>query len=243
MTGSGVPAHPTSAAIVVAAGDGLRFGGLKQYGELRGRRVLDFALGAARASCGTVILVVPERLVDRPEPVADVIVAGGASRSESVRAGLAAVGEDATVVVVHDAARPLAGPELFSQVITTVEAGADAAVPGVAVTDTLRRRDGKPLGAERDELVAVQTPQAFDAAVLRKVHARADAEATDDASLVDASGGSVVVVPGDRANLKITDPIDLVIADVLASESGRLDEVELPNPSSGGQTHRPGEVR
>ena len=101
-----------------------------------------------------------------------------------------------------------------------VRAGADAAVPGVAVIDTLRLRSGEVLDVTRDDLVAVQTPQAFGAEVLRRVHAD-EADATDDASLVDAAGGSVVVVPGDPLNRKITDPVDLLIADVLALSSER----------------------
>jgi 2-C-methyl-D-erythritol 4-phosphate cytidylyltransferase len=210
----------TVAAIVVAGGAGARFGGAKQYEDLHGRRVLDWSLDAARKTCDTVVLVVPAALVDHDEPDADVVVAGGETRSASVRAGLAAVPESATVVVVHDAARPLARPELFEAVIGTVRAGADAAVPGVAVVDTLRLRSGEVLDVTRDDLVAVQTPQAFGAEVLRRVHAE-EADATDDASLVDAAGGSVVVVPGDPLNRKITDPVDLLIADVLALASER----------------------
>jgi 2-C-methyl-D-erythritol 4-phosphate cytidylyltransferase len=208
------------AAIVVAGGAGARFGGAKQYEDLHGRRVLDWSLGAARKTCDTVVLVVPAAHADHDEPAADVVVAGGETRSASVRAGLAAVPESATVVVVHDAARPLARPELFEAVIGTVRAGADAAVPGIAVVDTLRLRSGEVLDVARDDLVAVQTPQAFAAEVLRRVHAE-EADATDDASLVDAAGGSVVVVPGDPLNRKITDPVDLVIADVLALASER----------------------
>ena len=90
--------------------------------------------------------------------------------------------------------------------------GAEAAVPAVEVTDTLRHRSGGP--ADRNGLVAVQTPQAFRAAALRRAHA-AEPEATDDASLVEAAGGKVVVVDGSPANLKITRPIDLAIAEAL----------------------------
>lgn len=223
------------ATIIVAGGSGHRFGSLKQYAELRGRRVLDFSVAAARATSERVVLVVPGQLLDRPEPGVDAIVAGGATRSASVRAGLAAVGDDAEVIVVHDAARPLASTELFAQVVATVRAGSAAAIPGVAVVDTLRRRDGRPLAVERDELVAVQTPQAFSAATLRRVHADGSAEATDDASLVAKVGGTVVVVPGERTNLKITEPVDLVVADVLAFESGRIDEIELPVVHDGRQ--------
>lgn len=199
-------------AIVVAAGSGQRFGGPKQYRPLAGRRVLDWSLAAAAAAADGVVLVVPPAEVGRPEPGATTVVAGAATRSGSVRAGLAAVPDEAEVVVVHDAARPLAEPCLFRAVVEAVEAGADAAVPGVPVADTLRRREGGVV--DRDGLVAVQTPQAFRAAALRAAHA-GEGEATDDATLVEAAGGKVVVVPGSSANLKITRPDDLVVAEAL----------------------------
>jgi len=233
----GDPGSPaTTAAIVVAGGEGRRYGGLKQYADLRGRRVLDFSIAAARSACDRVVLVVPERLTDRDEPAVDAVVAGGATRSESVRAGLAEIPETCEVIVVHDAVRPLASPALFAQVIATVRGGADGAIPGVAVVDTLRRRDGRPLEVNRDDLVAVQTPQAFDATVLRSVYDDDEAQATDDASLVTAAGGSVVVVPGERANLKITDAVDLSVADVLAVGPARP---ELPEPRSVGRLEQP----
>jgi 2-C-methyl-D-erythritol 4-phosphate cytidylyltransferase len=117
---------------------------------------------------------------------------------------------DATIVLVHDAARPLASPALFARVVDAVRAGADAAVPAVAVADTLRRRTGGSV--DRDELVAVQTPQGFRAEALRAAHANA-VEATDDASLVEQQGGSVVLVDGEPGNRKITDPSDLAAAE------------------------------
>jgi 2-C-methyl-D-erythritol 4-phosphate cytidylyltransferase len=118
----------------------------------------------------------------------------------------------AEVVVVHDGARPLAGAELFARVVEAVREGADAAVPAVEVTDTLRHRSGAPV--DRGELVAVQTPQAFRAAALRQAHT-GEPEASDDASLVEAAGGKVVVVDGSPANLKITRPVDLIVAEAL----------------------------
>jgi 2-C-methyl-D-erythritol 4-phosphate cytidylyltransferase len=132
------------------------------------------------------------------------------------------VPSSAEVIAVHDAARPLATPDLFRLVIAEVERGADAAVPGVPVVDTIRRVTG---GAgdgvvDRAHLVAVQTPQAFRAVALRRAH-RGEPEASDDASLVEATGGKVVVVPGEIANRKITDPLDLVIADALLRDAGR----------------------
>lgn len=198
--------------IVVAAGEGRRFGAPKQYAPLAGRRVLDWSLDAARTVADGVVLVVPPDRAGDAEPQADTVAAGAATRSGSVRAGLDRVPAGAEVVVVHDGARPLAGPDLFGAVVDAVRAGADAAVPGVPVSDTLRSRGGGVV--DRDGVVAVQTPQAFRAAALRAAHA-GGAEATDDASLVEAGGGKVVVVDGSPANLKITDPADLVVAEAL----------------------------
>jgi 2-C-methyl-D-erythritol 4-phosphate cytidylyltransferase len=200
--------------IVVAAGSGSRFGRAKQYEQLGGRRVLDWSLAAGRSVAnGVVAVVAPERVGD-PEPGADVVVAGGATRSASVRAGLAAVPDDANVVVVHDGARPLADAALFARVVEAVREGADGAVPAVEVTDTLRHRSPGSALVDRSGLMAVQTPQAFATAALRRAHA-GDPEATDDASLVEASGGKVVVVDGSPANLKVTRPLDLVVAEAL----------------------------
>jgi len=198
--------------IVVAAGSASRFGRPKQYEPLGSRRVLDWSLDDARTVADGVVLVVAPEYVDTPEPAADVVVAGAATRSGSVRAGLAAVPADAGIVLVHDGARPLAGPDLFVRVAAAVTEGVDAVVPTVAVTDTLRWRDGGPV--HRDELLAVQTPQGFRAAALRDAHA-AGGEGTDDVSLVEAAGGKVVVVEGSPANLKITHPDDLVVAGAL----------------------------
>lgn len=207
-------------AIVVAGGSGSRFGdGVpKQFMALGDVRLIDWALAAAGAACAGVVAVLPAAHLDATLPAGVVAVAGGPTRSASVRAGLEAVPADAAVIVVHDAARPLAGPALFERVIAAVRAGADGAVPGVPVADTIKRVDpsvGVVLETlDRPALRAVQTPQAFAAAVLRRAHAdRADA--TDDAALVEAAGGRVVVVDGDPANLKVTGPDDLVRAEAL----------------------------
>lgn len=196
-------------AIVVAAGASTRFGRPKQYEPLDGRRVLDWALDACRDACDGVVLVVPSDRVDDPEP-ADVVVAGGVTRSESVRAGLACVPDDAEVVVVHDAARPRASAALFAAVVAAVEEGADGAVPALPVSDTVKRVDGDRVveTLDRTGLVAVQTPQAFRADVLRKAHA-SGGDATDDAALVEAAGGTVVVVAGEPGNRKLTYQDDL----------------------------------
>ena len=199
--------------IVVAAGRGDRFGQPKQFCDLAGTRVVDRALAHVARVCDGAIVVLPPGCawdgVGTP-------VEGGATRSASVRHGLAAVPEAAEVVVVHDAARPLAPRALFDAVVAAVRAGADAAVPAVPVRDTLKRVEGDRVVAtvDREHLVAVQTPQAFRAGALRAAHARG-ADATDDAALVEAAGGRVVVVPGDPRNLKITEPIDLAVAAAL----------------------------
>ena len=132
----------------------------------------------------------------------------GATRSASVRLGLAEVPDDADVVLVHDAARPLLPPELVPRLLEALAEGFDGAVPGVPVADTVKRvRDGVVVETPpRDELVAVQTPQAFVASVLR---AAAAGEGSDCASLVEAAGGRVKVVPGDERLLKVTTPADL----------------------------------
>ncbi|HZM29610.1 MAG TPA: 2-C-methyl-D-erythritol 4-phosphate cytidylyltransferase, partial [Acidimicrobiales bacterium] len=152
------------------------------------------------------------RGLDDDEPLADQVVPGDATRSGSVRAGLAAVPADAEVILVHDGARPLAPPDLFADVVAHVRAGADAVVPAVPVTDTVRSRTNGVV--DRADLVLVQTPQAFRAAALRAAHA-GGGEATDDASLVEAAGGKVVVVDGSAENLKITNPHDLAVAEAL----------------------------
>jgi len=212
---SSPPPAPDAWAVVVAAGSGTRFGAPKQFEPLRGRRVIDWSLAAARAACAGVVCVLPPDH-DGSEDGADVCVSGGATRSESVRAGLDAVPDDVALIVVHDAARPVAPVSLFHDVIAAVRDGADAAVPGVAVHDTIRHAEQGVV--DRAHLVAVQTPQAFRAASLRAAHA-SGGEATDDASLVEAAGGTVVVVPGRSHNLKITDPGDLRIAAVLLDEA------------------------
>lgn len=197
-------------AIVVAAGSGARFGAAKQFEQLEGRRVVDWAIAACRSVADEVVVVVPvDHLADETFGT-DFVVGGGRTRSESVRCGLDVVERDADIVVVHDAARPFAGPALFEAVVAAVRDGADGAVPAVPVNDTIKRVAGSQVVAtlDRDELVAVQTPQAFSAAALRRAHA-GGADATDDAALVEATGGRVVVVPGDPANTKITLRTDL----------------------------------
>jgi 2-C-methyl-D-erythritol 4-phosphate cytidylyltransferase len=215
-------------SIVVAGGSGRRFGEMKQFSLLGGRPVLEWAVAACRPRSAGVVLVVPAPTGapgDHDPHGADAVVTGGATRAESVRCGLAAVPADADVIVVHDAARPLASLALFDAVIDGVEGGgADGAVPGIPPSDTIKAVDesGRVTSTlDRATLVAVQTPQAFRADVLRRAHEHAPRSATDDAMLVEALGGTVLVVPGDPGNLKITGPGDLQAAErLLATREG-----------------------
>ena len=199
-------------AIVVAAGGGTRFGAAKQFARLGGTSVVDRSVGVAQESCDGVVVVVPVDADWAPPPGARLAV-GGATRSDSVRAGLALVPEDAEIVIVHDAARPLASRALFDLVVQAIEAGADGAVPALPVADTLKRVAGGKVveTVSRDGLVGVQTPQAFRAGALRGAHQSRGVD-TDDAALVEANGGVVVVVQGERRNLKLTITEDLELA-------------------------------
>jgi 2-C-methyl-D-erythritol 4-phosphate cytidylyltransferase len=213
-----LPAAEIVWTIVVAGGTGSRIGRPKQYEQVGSRRVVDHATAVARAAGDGMVLVVPQG-----DAVVEGGVAGGATRSDSVRAGLAEVPDSATIICVHDAARPFASLQLFEAVIDAVRNGADAAVPGVAVTDTIKRIGPDNVVVEtppRSALVAVQTPQSFRAAVLRAAHA-SGRDATDDAALVELCGGRVVVVAGEQTNRKITHLEDLAWARELAEKEGR----------------------
>ncbi len=140
-------------------------------------------------------------------------VTGGATRGESVARALAEVPEDAAVVLVHDAARPLVSDDVIERVLTALNEGWDGALPALRLADTVKRVDDEGRIVEtlnRDELRAVQTPQAFVASVLRDAYAKGDmAVATDCSSLVEARGGRLKVVEGDPKLIKITDAVDL----------------------------------
>lgn len=207
--------------VVVAGGSGRRYGGAKQFERLAGRRVIDHSVAAAASVCDGVVAVLPADALggdDGAVPGASAVVAGGDTRAGSVRAGLSAVPDDAEVVLVHDAARPLASGELFARVVAAVRAGAVAVVPVVPLADTIREvLDGDSRVVDRDRLRAVQTPQGFDAAALRAAHS-AGGEATDDAGLVEAAGGAVTLVEGEVANRKITDPGDRLVAEAVLAD-------------------------
>jgi 2-C-methyl-D-erythritol 4-phosphate cytidylyltransferase/2-C-methyl-D-erythritol 2,4-cyclodiphosphate synthase len=207
-------------AIVVAGGTGNRFGRPKQFETIAGVTLLGLSAQMARAHCDGVVVVLPAGRDVPPDVDADRVVEGGDTRSASVRSGLAVVPVEASVIVVHDAARPLATSALFAAVIEPVLDGADAALPGTPLADTVRRIGGGTV--DRNELLAVQTPQAFAAAVLRQAHA-SGADASDDAALVEQAGGEVVVVPGETTNLKVTHPEDLLVAEAIVRGRAPVD--------------------
>jgi len=193
--------------VVVAAGSGERFGAPKGPVVLGGRllweRARDTLLEGGVAS---VVVVGPGG------------IPGGARRRDSVAIGLAALPADAEIVLVHDAARPLATPALCRRVLERLAAGGvDGVVPGIPVRDTLKRVDAdRVVGTvDRAGLVAIQTPQGFVVESLRAAHAANDDDASDDAVLVERWGGAVAMVPGEEANLKITFPADLALAEGL----------------------------
>lgn len=205
----------------MAAGDGLRFGSDKQSADLGGVSVLERSVATASdVSDGVVVVVGESRVEGARTLLAGVVgvvevVSGGATRSASVRAGLAAVPGAVEVVLVHDGARPLATAAVYGRVIAAVRAGADAVVPVIAVSDSLRSTSGGVV--DREAVVAVQTPQGFRAVAIRAAHA-GGANATDDTTLVEANGGTVVVVDGETDNVKITRPVDLEVARCLLAE-------------------------
>lgn len=195
----------TTVGIVVAAGMGTRFGGSKAEATLDGRPLWEWGRATLMGGGVDDVLVVG----DVPGGIP-----GGARRRDSVRAGLVAA-SSASHVVVHDAARPLATSGLVAAVIARLREG-DAAgvVPAVPVVDTLKRVDGDAVvvTVARADLVAVQTPQAFDRVVLLRAHDGDDADATDDAELLERAGERVVIVPGEPTNLKVTYRSDLDLA-------------------------------
>lgn len=204
-------------AIVLAAGHGRRFGARpKQFERVGGERMVDRTVLTARRTCDRVVLVLPP---GRPwdGPPVDVVAYGGEHASDTVRAGLAMVPDDAGVVVVCDPAHPLATDALFHAVIDAVRAGADGAVPTVAIHDVIQRvRDGVVTGTvAKDGLVITQSPQAFRPAVLRAVHSTLP-KPVENSGLVVAHGHRVVAVPGDQTNLHVTTPEELAVVDEIA---------------------------
>jgi 2-C-methyl-D-erythritol 4-phosphate cytidylyltransferase len=211
------------AAIVLAAGRSERMGSEnKLWSDLGGVPVIGRALRAFAAveAIDTLVIVGP---AERHAALSELVpsrpglelrcVEGGSRRQDSVAAGIAVA--EADWYLVHDGARPLASPALIEAVLDAART-AGAAIPGVPVVDTLKRVDGESDAiletVDRASVRAVQTPQGFAGDLLREAHATVTVDATDDASMVEALGRPVVVIEGDPANIKVTRPLDLVIA-------------------------------
>jgi 2-C-methyl-D-erythritol 4-phosphate cytidylyltransferase len=223
-------------AVLVAAGRGERLGEdrPKAFVRLGDLPLLAEPLRRLDESAWVdeIVVVAPEEWEEPAILLAEEIgaskvsacVTGGATRTESVRAGVAEVPEDAAVILVHDAARPLISDEVIERVIAALGEGFDGAVPGLPVSDTVKRvREGVvDETVPRDELVTVQTPQGFVAPVLR---AALDGEGPDCASLVEAKGGRIKVVEGDPRLMKVTTRADLErVVQLLVSDTGTVSD-------------------
>jgi 2-C-methyl-D-erythritol 4-phosphate cytidylyltransferase/2-C-methyl-D-erythritol 2,4-cyclodiphosphate synthase len=230
-------------ALLMAAGAGTRFGAPepKQYLPLLGRPVLRHAAEALLRD-GLVRRILPVVAAGEEARVAALLdglpclppVPGGATRSDSVRAGLTALaGDPPAIILVHDAARPVIPPGTIAALRTALQT-APGAIPAQPVTDTLKRgADGHILATvPRDGLYRAQTPQAFRFEALHAAHRGGDGTATDDAALLETSGLPVALVPGSEANIKITWPEDL--ARVEAHLAARL----VPRMGTGFDVHR-----
>lgn len=209
--------------ILVAAGASRRYGKQKLRESLGATSVLSRSITTVSKCVDDFVVVCSDELATelRGSHPGLRIVTGGETRSASVRAGLAVANNNADVIVIHDAARPLASTRLFQNVIMTVCDGADAAIPAIPVTNTVKRiaheADRRVVveTLDRQSLVEVQTPQAFRADLLRRAHEHTE-DATDDAALIEGIGGTVVVVEGEPENMKLTTQTDLTVLNAIA---------------------------
>lgn len=208
--------------VVLAGGGGTRFGGLKQFAQLDGKSLLERVVDVAAGCCDGVVVVLPAGHV---WPGAGVRATGGSTRAESVRAGLAALPADVTIACITDAAHPLASAALYERVVAAVRAGADAALPGLPLTDAVKRVE--PFAGQDTGLlglagattaaggsVSAQMPMAFSVPVLLRAHEQIE-DAVEDSAMVSAAGGRVVVVPGEPTNVHVTTPAELAVAQAL----------------------------
>jgi len=207
------------AAIIAAAGSGERFGASlpKALISLGNRTLIEHAVAALAPIASEIVICAPagyEKQIQ--ELVGDdiTVVVGGTTRSDSVRAGIAALSGKSKYVLVHDAARALATTELAQRVLTSLEKGEVAVIPGLELIDTVKSVDSQghvTSTPDRTTMRRVQTPQGFDLDTLKKAHA-SGADATDDGALVEAIGHKVLIINGEERALKITTPTDLATA-------------------------------
>jgi 2-C-methyl-D-erythritol 4-phosphate cytidylyltransferase len=231
-------AEVRTAVVIPAAGRGVRLGpgAPKALRALNGTPMLIHAVRAMAASraVSLVVVVAPpdgaaevKSLLDAhalPERTDFLVVPGGEERQDSVKLGLDALPPDYDIVLVHDAARPLVPVDTVDAVIEAVRDGATAVVPALPLADTVKEVEpatvpGEPepvvATPERARLRAVQTPQGFDRATLIRAHESVTGNVTDDASMIEQLGETVVVVPGHEEAFKVTRPLDLVLAEAV----------------------------
>jgi len=207
------------AAVIAAAGSGVRFGAdiPKALIQLGNQTLIEHAVAAISPAVDQVVVTAPASHLSEFKSLlgdAVTVVAGGQTRSESVRAGLAAVSSETEFVLIHDAARALASTDLANRVMSALQDGQVAVIPGLLQVDTIKSIDANgyvTATANRAELRNIQTPQGFELSTLKKAHA-ANGEGTDDASLVESAGFKVLVIDGEERALKITTPADLTNA-------------------------------
>jgi 2-C-methyl-D-erythritol 4-phosphate cytidylyltransferase / 2-C-methyl-D-erythritol 2,4-cyclodiphosphate synthase len=225
--------------IVVAAGSGERLGATrpKAFVDVAGKTLLEHAVSALNSVSQDlqVVLVAPEKWLGAADDLGKktlhhrhslTVVSGGANRSDSVRAGLAVLGDGVTTVLIHDAARALCPPEVFTRVIDAVDAGAAAVIPTIDVVDTVSPID-RATGVtgpavDRSVLASVQTPQGFTRDVIVQAHEAFPENATDDAEIARRAGHDVMSVLGDQRAFKITHPADVERAEHLLSSTDDL---------------------
>jgi 2-C-methyl-D-erythritol 4-phosphate cytidylyltransferase len=231
-----------AAAVIVAAGRGERLGSPKQFLPLGGIPLLLWSIrtfGSHPAVVEVVVVLPPSLAADPPEWLGGdrlACCAGGETRRESAGRGVRAASREAGIILIHDAARPFASHELIDRVIEAV-VETKAALPVLPVVDTIKRVEGRSVveTVAREGLGGAQTPQGFDADLIRGLHDRASREetvASDDSGLAELEGHPVAAVEGDPWNLKITTPADLAMAEWLV-DSGRMRVPGAPEGSRG----------
>ena len=222
--------------IVLAGGEGRRFGGHKQFELLGGVTLLEHAINLGRLSCSHVVVVVPQA-TENLRCSADLVVVGGPERADSVRAGLAALPDSAERVLIHDAAHPLAAPRLFHEAVAGCTDLVAGCLPLLALANTMAWVDGGIVqrAQSKEGVFTMQMPMVFWVDKLRDAHL-ASRDTTDDASLMVGLGHPMSYIPGEPDNLHITTPSDLRLAAAILQARQDLPAATSPTASAAAQT-------
>ena len=210
--------------VVYAAGSGQRFGGYKQFERIGEQRLVDRCVAALDPVCDHLVVVLPPA-VTWSGPAVAAVVTGGATNPESVRAGLAAVADDATIIVLHSPSHPLASPALVRRVVEHLASGIDGACPVAPIHDVLKRLDDRGHIVDtvsKEHVVWTQMPMAFRAEVLRNALA-IDTAGSDALTIVERHGGRAGTVAGEPTNIHVTTRAELEMARRLAPMLDRID--------------------